>query len=189
MHKHIAVAAIAWLSLTGASMADETSLLVSATVQDANTQLDVRWTITNRGSQPVWALLTPMRHNDKPAKETVYLSLGADGVAELALKAFAVPPGVNPAALDKIGAVVLAPGQQVTGSGHLPYPLQTRQPYQSGQALKPSVRQARLCVGFVPVGSAIPVSSQQANGAPVTYHDARTVAVQQVACSPLVNWR
>ena len=76
MHKHIAQAALLWLSLTGASMADESALLVSATVKDANTQLDVSWVVTNRSDKPVWALLTPMRHNDKPASDSVHLGVG-----------------------------------------------------------------------------------------------------------------
>ena len=189
MRKHIAQAALLWLSLTGASMADESALSVSATVKDANTQLDVSWVVTNRSDKPVWALLTPVRHNDKPASDSVYLGMGTDGVAELALKAFAVPAGTSAAALDKIGAVVIAPGQQVAGSGFLPYPLQTRQPYRPAQPLKPDVGQARLCVGYLPVDSAIPISTRQANGAPVTYHEARVADAQRLACSPVVSWR
>ena len=63
------------------------------------------------------------------------------------------------------------------------------QPYQPAQAVSPGVQRARLCVGFVAEGSAIPISSRQANGAPVTYHDARVASVQQVACSPVMSWR
>jgi hypothetical protein len=156
---------------------------VTVTLHDANTRLEIVWSIVNTSGKPLFALTKPLRHNDRPAPETIYLRLADDGTIEFALRAFAVPDGMSVATLDHIAAVPLGPGLALEGKAAVALPLKTQEPYRRSIEVPLSAKRVRVCIGVLDAAAQFPVSTRQADGALATYHDARVVAKQRVVCS------
>jgi hypothetical protein len=179
-----AVIALA-LSCTSAMAAEP--LAIEFSVRDANTRLDLAWKIVNRGETALLALVRPLQHDDEPSSQSVYVGIGADGVVEFALKAFAVPDGETAAVLDRIGGVPLAAGAALEGSAQAELPLSRREPYRRSAALPSGATRARLCIGVVEADARIPVSSRRPDGVVATYHDRVVAGAQRVVCSAAVD--
>jgi hypothetical protein len=182
----ISAAVIAFALSCASAMAAE-PVSVEFSVRDANTRLDLAWKIVNRGETALLALVRPLRHDDEPATQSVYVGLGADGVVEFALKAFAVPEGETAAVLDRIGGVPLAAGATIEGRAQAELPLARREPYRRSAVLPPGSTQARLCIGVVEADARIPVSSRRPDGLVATYHDRVVAGAQRVVCSAAVE--
>lgn len=176
-------AAVVALALGCASAMAAEPISVEFSLRDANTRLDLAWKIVNRGDTALLALLRPLRHDDQPATQSVYVGLGADGVVEFALKAFAVPEGETAAVLDRIGGVPLAAGATIEGGAQAELPLTRREPYRRSAVLPPGSTRARLCIGVLDADARIPVSSRRPDGLVATYHDRVVAGAQRVVCS------
>lgn len=156
---------------------------VTATFRDANTRLEVSWALVNNGGRPLLALVRPLRHNDAPAPEAIYVRLADDGVVDFSLHAFSVPEGTGVATLDRIAAVPLAAGQRLEGKAQVVMPLKTHVPYRTVVDVPPSATRARVCIGVIDADAKFPVSARQPQGVLATYHDRQVVALQRIVCS------
>jgi hypothetical protein len=159
---------------------------VTATIRDANTQLEISWAVVHRGPKPLLVLTRPLQHDDTPSKHSIYVSRADDGEIEFSLRAFRVPDGVNPTVLDRIGAVPLAPGQRLEGRATIPLPVTTNTPYQDRASALPKAQRARVCIGVLEADAKFPVSSQSEEMV-ATYHESAVASQQRVACSPSVT--
>jgi hypothetical protein len=159
---------------------------VTATIRDANTELEISWAVVHKGSKPLLVLTRPLQHDDTPSKHSIYVSRADDGEIELSLRVFSVPDGVNPTVLDRIGAVPLAPGKRLEGRAVVPLPLSTNTPYQDRASSLPKAQRARVCIGVLEADAKFPVSSQSEEMV-ATYHERAVASQQRVACSPSVT--
>ncbi|MEH6420482.1 hypothetical protein [Pseudomonas sp. CGJS7] len=167
----------------GKAMSEE-AVEISATVRDANTRLDIEWSLHNRGQRSLLALVAPLKHNESASEQTIYVSRGEDGAVVFALRAFAADGAV--ATLDRIGAKPLAPGQRLQGKAHVALPLRSFEPYRSAVDIATPAT-VRVCIGVIDADARFPHSSRQADGGVATYHDPALVKLQRVVCSAPVR--
>lgn len=169
------------LSACGAGKAmSEDAVEIGATVRDANTRLDIEWSLHNRGQRPLLALIAPLRHDGSAGEQNIYVSRDADGTVVFALRAFAADGAV--AVQDRIGAAPLAPGQRLQGKAHVALPLRSFEPYRAASDLAVPAT-VRVCIGVIDAGARFPHGPRQADGGMATYHDRALVALQRSICT------
>lgn len=177
----LAVVQVFAASACGAGKAmSEDAVEISATVRDANTRLDIEWSLLNRGQRPLLALVAPLKHDESAGEQTIYVSRGEDGAVVFALRAFAADGAV--AAQDRIGAKPLAPGQRLQGKAHVALPLRSFEPYRSAADIATPAT-VRVCIGVIDADARFPHSARQADGGMATYHDPALVKLQRVVCT------
>jgi hypothetical protein len=164
-------------------------LSFSAEVTAAGGQLRVGYRLRNDAAAPVVAL------NGVPASDTiddppvdpnaVYATVRADGVVEIAKRAFAPPPGVNPAAPYQLAGTVVAPGAELTEELTVALPLHGRSPYGDDRLPEPVTRVV-FCLGVLP-DSMIGMRRDGTADRPVYGHMEFTVAAQRLLCGQPVN--
>lgn len=172
-------------SACGAEKAmSEDAVEISATVRNANTQLDIEWSLHNRGQRPLLALVVPLKHDESADEQAIYVTRDEKGAVVFALRAFAADGAV--AAQDRIGARPLAPGQRLQGQAHVALPLRRFEPYRAAVDI-PMPPTVRVCIGVIDAGARFPHSARHADGGVLTYHDPALVKVQRVVCSAPVR--
>lgn len=154
---------------------------VKAEVRDANTTLEIAWTLENKSDKPVLALTLPLEHNQQPSSEKIYVVKHGKDQVEFALRAFPVPQGMNVAVLDRIGAVPLAPGGRLEGRVSVAHGLSENIPYREPIAL-PYPRRARVCIGLLKPDAQFP-GPRLPDGTLATYHEEMVASLQLVVCS------
>jgi hypothetical protein len=178
------IASSAWAIKAVAGMPID-QIDISAEVRHTNTRLEINWAVTNRGAKAVLVLSRPLRHNREASDAAIYVRTGEPGTIEFALRAFGVPEGLYPTALDKIGAVPLEPGQRLEGRASVTLPLTLNMPYQEPTRLRPDLHAARFCIGFVKAMPDLPGVSRLPDGTLALFHEAMTTSQQGVGCIPV----
>jgi hypothetical protein len=151
---------------------------LDARLTPAATTLTWDYTLRNDESEPIAVFDgPPAEAGDGPSM--AWIVPRDDETAEVALRLFAPPEGVDVARDVRQSGTVLAPGQSRTGTVTAPVPLELRHPYQSAfdppLELPEHPQDVIFCLGTARVSDV--------GAGPVYHHNEGTVAHEHLACA------
>jgi hypothetical protein len=178
---------------TGTTAGSTVDADLSLSADVGTDRLRLTYRLRNTGTAPMVVL------NGVPAVDTVadpavdpgavYVTARDDGTVEIAKRAFAPPPGVDPAAPFQLAGTVVPGGGEVAEEVTVSLPLRGRSPYGAvagGDRLPEPLGSIVFCLGVLP-DTMIEMRRDGTADRPVYGHMDFTVAAQRLVCAALVG--
>lgn len=173
---------------TGTPQPDAPKTSFEAKLSRVGESLQVRWSVTNTGDQPILAF-DRIRPGDgvfdPDAGNGAYVTGRSDGTVETAMRAFPVPKGTEGVVPYEFATTRLAPGASTGGNliVLLPFRYRPAAPVRGGgDPLPDNPKRAVFCLGVMAADSGL-VSRVRDAAHPVLAHSQQVVDAQTLLCS------